>query len=29
MQNLTSSVKPAGVKINEVFAILSTLTGVT
>lgn len=29
IQNLTSSVKPAGVQINEVFAILSTLTGVT
>jgi len=29
MQNLTSSAKPAGVSINEVFAILSTLTGVT
>jgi TP901 family phage tail tape measure protein len=29
LQNLTSSAKPAGVSINEVFAILSTLTGVT
>lgn len=29
IQNLTSSVKPAWVEINEVFAILSTLTGVT
>jgi len=29
MQNLTSTVWPAGVKIEEVFAILSTLTGVT
>jgi TP901 family phage tail tape measure protein len=27
--NLSSSAKPAGVTINEVFAILSTLTGVT
>lgn len=29
MQNLTSTAKPAGVTINEVFAILSTLTWVT
>lgn len=29
IQNLTSTVWPAGVKIEEVFAILATLTGVT
>ena len=29
MQHLTASVKPAGVSMDEVFAILSTLTGVT
>ena len=29
LQNLTSSAKPAGVSIDEIFAIMSTLTGVT